>query len=93
MHNKTGLGDAVALGAGDPIEDISDFFAIAPKHRARFGQALRMRSEGVLELMAQADFDERYAGVLVDVIAAIIAHDPVLSHDAREMLTNWYDAS
>ena len=85
--------EAVALGAGDPIEDISDFFAIAPEHRTRFGQILRTRSEDFLGLMAHPDFESHYAGAMVDAVAAVIAHDPILRRDARDMLTNWYDPS
>jgi hypothetical protein len=97
-NNRTLLEQDLALGAGESIDDLANFFAVRPEHRARFGSAMRRARPEILPTL-RAHRDDLTLQKTADLLNVIIAHmlqDPALAIDlyARgrvELHVHWHN--
>lgn len=79
QQNATALEQAVALGAGESLEDLAQLAHIAPEDQAAFNQLLNARRGELLPLLSDPDFSEQHTRQISALILDAMRADARLS--------------
>lgn len=73
-HNQAAVRQALALGAGQGVDDLATLFAVPPDQRASFARTLRQHRATLLPLIDLERLDTDQARRFVESIDHLLAH-------------------
>lgn len=85
QRNPVAVREALHMGAGVALDDLSQAFAVAPEHRGAFGALLRARRAELLAPYDDGVVTAEETGDFIRVVHAAMRADATLAATARSL--------